>query len=658
MTKKLAAIVAGLVLLGLLTLPGRAADRQVVQGHVPAAVAKLNLQPLGRLPADQQMRISINLPLRNSEEMVQLCRQIYNPASPNYQHYLKPAEFTEKFGPTVEDYQAAINFAKANGLTVETTTPGRSLLKLKASVADIERVLHVKMYQYQHPTEARRFFAPDVEPSLDLTTPVARIGGLNNYAIPHPLGSRQVQPRGQSNAYGGADTNGTGAGGLYIGQDYRNAYVPGTGLTGQGEVAGLVEFQGYDPNDIQTYENLAGYSSVTLSNVLLDGITVNSAGTFHGGGDSGEISGDIENVIAMAPGLLNLVVCEGNGNTDPSGDNVFEELGYPSYGEPMPYQISCSWGFDPDNITSNKFMRFAVQGQTYFAASGDGGAFAASNPLWSGGAGTFCGAEPYQIFVGGTDLFMSPNAGSWQGEVVWHNYPETGDFASSGGLFTGVAIPDYQKTINMAYSKGSTQFLNVPDVAAVAVNIEIVLSIFPTNGPIQRAQVQSWLGTSFASPLWAGFTALINQQAVAQGKPRVGFLNPALYAIGQGPDYNSCFHDITVGNNTWSNSPNAYYATNGYDLCTGWGTPNGNNLINELMSWAGPVFVNFHYNGPNQNGTYDTPFSTLAQGTNAVHNGGTIIFDATTQPSQSSVTMKIAKPMNFNSMGGPTTIGN
>ena len=82
MTKKLAAIVAGLVLLGLLTLPGRAADRQVVQGHVPAAVAKLNLQPLGRLQADQQMRISINLPLRNTEEMVQLCRQIYNPASP------------------------------------------------------------------------------------------------------------------------------------------------------------------------------------------------------------------------------------------------------------------------------------------------------------------------------------------------------------------------------------------------------------------------------------------------------------------------------------------------------------------------------------------------------------------------------------------------
>lgn len=656
MTRNLAGIVAGLLLLDLLTLPGLAADSQVVLGHVPAALAKLNLQPLGRLPANQEMRISINLPLRNTDEMVQLCREIYNPASTNYQQYLKPREFTEKFGPTVEDYQAVVNFAKANGLTVEATTPGRSLLNVKASVADIERVLHVKMYQYQHPTEARRFFAPDVEPALDLATPVARIGGLNNFAIPHPLGSRQVQPRNQgSSSYGGANTNGTGAYGWYLGKDYRNAYVPGTSLTGQGEVAGLVEFQGYDPNDIQTYENLAGYSSVTLSNVLLDGITVNSAGTLHDGGNSGEISGDIEMIIAMAPGLLNLVVCEGDFDNDASGDNVFEELGYPSHGEPMPYQISCSWGFSPDNITSNKFIRFAMQGQTYFAASGDGGAFA--GPNWSGGPATFCGAEPYQIFVGGTELYMSPKGGSWQGETVWHDHPDGGDFASSGGLFTGVAIPDYQKTINMAKNQGSMQFLNVPDVAAVAVNIEIVLSDFPTNGPIQRAQPQSWLGTSFASPLWAGFTALINQQAVAQGRPRVGFLNPALYGIGQGPQYTNCFHDIIVGNNTWSNSPNAYYATNGYDLCTGWGTPNGNNLINELMSWVGPVFVNFHYTGPNQNGSYDTPFSTLAKGTNAVPRGGTIIFDATTQPSVSGVTIQISKPMNFNSIGGPTTIG-
>ena len=58
-------------------------------------------------------------------------------------------------------------------------------------------------------------------------------------------------------------------------------------------------------------------------------------------------------------------------------------------------------------------------------------------------------------------------------------------------------------------------------------------------------------GTSCAAPLWAGFTALLNQQAALAGIPTVGFLNPAIYAIGKGPNYTADFHDITTGNNFW-----------------------------------------------------------------------------------------------------------
>ena len=46
----------------------------------------------------------------------------------------------------------------------------------------------------------------------------------------------------------------------------------------------------------------------------------------------------------------------------------------------------------------------------------------------------------------------------------------------------------------------------------------------------------------------------------------------------------ACFHDITTGNNTNLYSPNLYYAVAGYDLCTGWGTPTGSNLINVLAA--------------------------------------------------------------------------
>ena len=76
---------------------------------------------------------------------------------------------------------------------------------------------------------------------------------------------------------------------------------------------------------------------------------------------------------------------------------------------------------------------------------------------------------------------------------------------------------------------------------------------------------------------------MVNQQAVASGRPTLGFINPTVYALGQSGNYASCFHDITTGNNTWSGSPSLFYAVPGYDLCTGWGTPLGSNLINVLV---------------------------------------------------------------------------
>jgi subtilase family serine protease len=88
-------------------------------------------------------------------------------------------------------------------------------------------------------------------------------------------------------------------------------------------------------------------------------------------------------------------------------------------------------------------------------------------------------------------------------------------------------------------------------------------------------------GTSFAAPRWAGFLALVNQQAVANGNATLGFINPAIYSLGSGPNYNNVFHDITSGNNS-NGKGQSYNAVVGYDLVTGWGSPNGQNLINAL----------------------------------------------------------------------------
>jgi hypothetical protein len=132
----------------------------------------------------------------------------------------------------------------------------------------------------------------------------------------------------------------------------------------------------------------------------------------------------------------------------------------------------------------------------------------------------------------------------------------------------------------MTANGGSTTMRNIPDVSLVANNINVVWGNDLAGTSIDLPEG----GTSLAAPLWAGLVALANQQGAAQGQPAVGYVNPALYAIGKSTNYHACFQDITTGCNTNQSSPTKYYATSGYDLCTGWGTPNAANLIPALLA--------------------------------------------------------------------------
>ena len=103
---------------------------------MPTAVT--NSPSVGRLESSRQLHLAIGLSLRNQDLLDQQLQELYDPASTNYHHYLTPAQFTERFGPTEQDYQKVIDFARRNGLTVTGTHPNRVLLDVKGSVADIE----------------------------------------------------------------------------------------------------------------------------------------------------------------------------------------------------------------------------------------------------------------------------------------------------------------------------------------------------------------------------------------------------------------------------------------------------------------------------------------------------------------------------------------
>ncbi|HEY1789284.1 MAG TPA: S53 family serine peptidase [Verrucomicrobiae bacterium] len=541
-----------------------ASQPQLLSGHVPPAIQHFHLQSTGRLPAQEQLSLIIGLPLRNSAEFHQLAAEIYDPASPEYHHYLTPRQIADRFGPTEQDYEAVAIFAQTNGLQIVRTHGDRTLLTVEGKVADIERTFHLHMLVYQHPTEARTFYAPDTEPSVNLNVPLLHISGLDSYILPHPGGH-------PGNAHGGAKSGAGSApdGSSYLGNDFRKAYVPGTSLTGSGQSVGLLELDAYYTNDIINYETLAGLPSVTITNVLLDGAT----GTPDSDNNSiGEVSLDMEMVMAMAPGMSRLIVYEA-----PNCCYYWEDIIKQMQEDDSASQLSSSWLFDYDANVDTIYQELAIQGQSFFQCSGDDLAFYKNVGQWTD--------DPNVTLVGGTTLTAANNQ-SWVSETVWNN--GDGVNGSGGGVSASYMgnypIPSWQKGIGTTANGASSVNRNVPDVAMVANHAWVVWA---------DGSQGWWWGTSIAAPLWAGFTALANQQAVANSEPTLGFLNPALYSIGSGALYGSCFHDIVTGNNTNSHSANLYFAVPGYDLCTGLGTPNGVNLI-DVLTQTPDIYSSVH----------------------------------------------------------------
>ena len=568
------------LLLALASSGALAADagRKVLPGHRPSVAA--HLPEKGQVADAAGLNLAIGLPLHHQDVLTNLLREIYDPASPNYHKFLSPQQFTEQFGPTEQDYQKVIQFARQHGMKVTATHPNRMVLDVSGAAANVEHAFQVKLKTYHHPSENRDFFAPDSEPSVPAGLAVQDISGLDSYRRPHPhfkasqlsvapsavsKGSVPIQP---ANA---KTHTGSGPFGTYMGNDFRTAYIPGTALNGSGQSVALVQFDGYYASDIIAYEALVGRTNIPLQNILLDGFSGSP------GFNNIEVALDIEMALSMAPALSKIYVYEG----DPFNFHPNDVLNRIATDDAA-NQISCSWGWigGPTATTDNIFQQMAVQGQSFFVASGDSDAYPAGtvdNPF---GFGTPSDSA-YVTSVGGTTLTMTPGATAKVSETVWNWGIEYGvdGIGSSGGISTYYAIPYWQTNVSMTACQGSTTARNFPDVAMAADNVFVI-----ADGGVQYPGVG---GTSCAAPLWAGFMALINQQGTNVGRAAIGFLNPAIYHLAAATtSYTNAFNDITTDNNKWSGSPTLFNAVTNYDLCTGLGTPNGTNLINAIIGGA------------------------------------------------------------------------
>lgn len=550
------ALVAGSVRLSAAATYGRFK----LPGHVPAP--SFVTGQTAPVDPNEQLDVALVLPLRNQSALQDFLRRVKDPQDPLYGHYLSPEEFKARFSPTEAQYAAAQRFARASGLSIRKTHAGRSLLDLQAPVARLEAAFATKLQRFQARLSGRIFRAPSVEPSIpsELAGTVVGVVGLDNLAV--------------RRHHAVTASGGTGPNGGFSPSDIKAAYnLSGVSQTGAGQRVALFQLDGYTASDITAYAAQFGLQEAPRTNILIDG--------FNGAAGSGsdEVTLDIELVNALAPGLDGITVYEGP-NTSVGALDTYQAIADDNTAS----AISSSWGIDEGSLSSseltaenNTFQQYAAQGQSFFAAAGDNGAYDTGRTS-DGVTVDDPAANPFCTGVGGTTLATVSAGGAYSGESVW-NGGSVRNGAGGGGISTKWSIPSWQAGLSTAANKGSSTKRMVPDIS---------LDADPNSGYAIFSGGQ-WVvfgGTSCGAPLWAAFASLVNERRHDQGQARAGNFNPLLYQIASTNRRSTDFHDVSDG------TTNLFYpSTAGYDLATGWGSMNGANLMDDLAATGGSTFT-------------------------------------------------------------------
>ena len=538
---------------------------RVLPGHIPAAA--LSAQPVAALNSSQTVSLALALPLRHQAELEDLLHGLSDPSDPRFGQFLTPEQFASRYSPTPEEYSRVIAYAQAMGLTVTATHANRTVLDVAAPAGQIGRAFGLRLLMYKSQLDGHTFFAPDAEPQVPaaLGGLVSGVIGLSDASVrtPHLREKTFSAIAPALDPFAAGHETGSGPGGGLTPSDIKTAYnLGGVSQTGSGQTLALFELDGYTASDISAYESAYGLPAVPLQNVLVDG--------YSGAAGSGaaEVTLDIELMTALAPGVSKILVYEAP-NSDAGVVDTYNKIA----SDNLAKAVSTSWGEAENsasasvrNSENTAFQQMAAQGQSVYAAAGDSGADDNGSSLSVDDPAS----QPYMVGVGGTSLTTAGAGGAYTSEKTWNN-GSAKNGAGGGGISTVWAIPSYQTALaGSAASKGSTTHRNVPDVS---------LDADPNTGysVYFGGQWTIYGGTSCAAPLWAGFTALVNQKRVAAGSGTLGFANTPLYNLAATSAYATDFHDIADG------STNLYYpAVTGYDDATGLGTFNGANLLADL----------------------------------------------------------------------------
>jgi kumamolisin len=455
-------------------------------------------------------------------------------------------EFAARYGADPGAIEQVKSFARQNNLTVTEVSPGRRTVKLSGSATDMSSAFGTKLESYEHEGVQYRARTGAVQLPEELAGLIEAVLGLDNrpHVKPHyrrreGFTRRLAAPQAVS----------------YTPVEIAQLYQFPLDVDGAGQTIAILELGGgYRPDDLQAY-----FSSIGVKQPAVTWVPVDRGKNAPTNADSAdaEVMLDIEVAGAIASGARIVVYFAPNttnGFQDALTTAIHDAANQPSV-------VSISWGAPESGWTDQAMTAFdaaaqdaALLGVTICAAAGDNGS---SDGVSDGRDHVdFPASSPHIIACGGTTL-QGAN-GAISSETVWNNGAQGG--ATGGGFSTRFPLPSWQASAGVTPASGGGR--GVPDVAGDAD---------PQSGYQVLVDGESMVigGTSAVSPLWSAMIALLNQKL---GKP-LGFLQPTLYGL---PGPAQAFDDVTEGSN------GSFSAAQGWDACTGLGSPIGKNLLEAL----------------------------------------------------------------------------
>lgn len=585
---------------------------------------------LGAAPGETRlvgMTLRFSLTSAQQAALDQLSLDQQNPASSRYRQWLTPAQYGAQFGLSSADLGRVTSWLQAQGFHVTEVAASSTFVRFDGTIAQAQAAFATSIHTLS--LNGQTYFAnvTDAAVPAAFAGVVGGVTGLNNFRL------RARVHTGTAHAPVNPQFTSALSGNHFVAPgDFYTIYneVPqlNNAINGSGVTIAVMGQVDLVPSDIASFRTAAGLAAnqPTLKTYVSDpgpASTCQPSSTTScpspNQSDLAESSLDVEWSGATAPGasivFVNSPDVIGDSLTDAIDANLAPIMSL-SYGD-----CEVNWGSSELTVLNQLLQQATVQGITVVGPAGDAGAtdcdtgtvatqgiavdFPASSPFATGaggtmyneGTGTYWSTTENSLTAGSAVPAATYSAMGYIPEAVWNEDSINGSAnnlsSGGGGSSSFFAKPVWQQGAGVP----ADQSRDVPDVALAAAASHDSLLYCAAGSCVNgfrdaSSNLTVGGGTSFAAPSLAGVFALVEQKIGA----RIGNANPVLYGLANNPAYNNTassgvFNDVTVGNNNspctagTPNCPNGgsigYSATAGYDLASGWGSLNVNNLVND-----------------------------------------------------------------------------